>query len=66
MSDLKHLVDTSIKMATASIIDAIRVYKEGNTETIYDRGYHDGLSQAIKLVQLFQAKLDEPRQKLDD
>jgi hypothetical protein len=66
MSDLKHLVDTSIKMATASIIDAIRVYQEGNKETIYDRGYHDGLSQAIKLVQMFQAKLDEPRQRLED
>ena len=66
MSEIKHLVDTSIKMATSSIIDAIRVYQDGDKETIYDRGYHDGLSQAIKLVQLFQAKLDEPRQNLND
>jgi hypothetical protein len=66
MSEIKHLVDTSIKMATASIIDALRVYKDGNRESKYDAGYDDGLDQAIKLVQLFQAKLDEPRQNLND
>lgn len=66
MSDLKHLVDTSIKMATASIIDAIRIHKDGESQTEYNRGFDDGLDQAIRLVQLFQAKLDEPRQKLDD
>ena len=66
MSDIKYMTDIAIKMATASIIDAIRIYKDGMRESKYDAGYDDGLDQAIRLVQLFQAKLDEPRQKLED
>jgi hypothetical protein len=66
MSDLKHLVDTSIKMATASIIDAIRVYNITLPKDQYSVGYNEGLADAIRLVQLFQAKLDEPRQRLED
>ncbi len=66
MNEIKQMTDMAIRMATASIIDALRIYKDGVRESKYDAGYDDGLDQAIRLVQLFQAKLDEPRQKLDD
>ena len=66
MSEIKQMTDMAIRMATASIIDALRIYKDGMRKSKYDAGYDDGLDQAIRLVQLFQAKLDEPRQKLDD
>lgn len=65
MSEIKHMVDTGIRMATSSIIEALRVYKDGNRKKAYDAGYDDGLDQAIRLVQLFQAKLNETKQPLD-
>ena len=66
MSEIRQMTDMAIRMATASIVDALRVYKDGMRDSKYDAGYDDGLDQAIRLVQLFQAKLDEPRQKLED
>jgi hypothetical protein len=59
MSDLKHLVHTGIKITIASITDVIREYKITLPKDQYSVGYNDGLTEAIKAIQLFQAKLNE-------
>ena len=65
MSDIKHLVHTGIKITTASIIDVLREYKLEDLSDRYADGYNEGINQAIKAVQLFQAKLAEQDIKLD-
>jgi hypothetical protein len=35
-------------------------------ENPYETGYNRGIDEAIKAVQLFQAKLEEQEQRLDD
>lgn len=59
MSDLKHLVHTGIKITIASITDVIREYKITLPKDQYSVGYNDGLTEAMKAIQLFQAKLNE-------
>ena len=66
MSDIKHLVHTGIKITTASIIDVLREYKIEDLSDRYADGYNEGINQAIKAVQLFQAKLAEQDVKLGD
>ena len=66
MSDIKHLVHTGIKITTASIIDVLREYKMEDLSDRYADGYNEGINQAIKAVQLFQAKLAEQDVKLGE
>lgn len=66
MSDIKHLVHTGIKITTASIIDVLREYKLEDLSDRYADGYNEGINQAIKAVQLFQAKLAEQDVKLGE
>jgi hypothetical protein len=66
MSDLKHLVHTGIKITIASLTEVLREYKMDTEENPYDHGYNRGIDEAIKAVQLFQAKLEEQEQRLSD
>lgn len=66
MSDIKHLVHTGIKITIASLTDVLREYKVSLPKDQYQVGYNEGVADAIKAVQLFQKKLDEQEQKLDD
>lgn len=66
MSDIKHLVHTGIKITIASLTEVLREYKMETTESPYEEGYNRGIEEAIKAVQLFQKKLEEQEQKLDD
>ena len=59
MSDLKHLVHTGVIITIASITDVLREYKITLPKDQYSVGYNEGLTDAIKAVQLFQAKLNE-------
>ena len=59
MSDLKHLVHTGVTITIASITDVLREYKITLPKDQYSVGYNEGLTDAIKAVQLFQAKLNE-------
>lgn len=66
MSDIKHLVHTGIKITIASITDVLREYKMDKVDNPYEDGYNRGLDEAIKAIQLFQAKLDEQDITLND
>jgi hypothetical protein len=66
MSDLKHLVHTGIKITIASITDVLREYKVTLPKDQYQVGFNEGIAEAIKAVQLFQKKLEEQEQRLDD
>ena len=66
MSDIKHLVHTGIKITIASITDVLREYKITLPKDQYQVGFNEGLDEAIKSVQLFQKKLEEQEQRLDD
>lgn len=66
MSDIKHLVHTGIKITTASIIDVLREYKLTLPKDQYQVGFNEGISEAIKAVQLFEKKLAEQDVKLGD
>ena len=66
MSDIKHLVHTGIKITTASIKDVLREYKLTLPKDQYQVGFNDGIAEAIKAIQLFEAKLAEQDVKLDD
>ena len=66
MSDIKHLVHTGITITISSITDVLREYKVETVENPYEEGYNRGLDEAIKAVQLFQAKLAEQDVKLSE
>lgn len=66
MSDIKHLVHTGIKITTASIIDVLREYKLTLPKDQYQVGFNDGIAEAIKAIQLFEAKLAEQDVKLSE
>jgi hypothetical protein len=66
MSDLKHLVHTGIKITIASLTEVLREYKVSLPKDQYQVGYNEGVADAIKAVQLFQKKLEEQEQRLDD
>ena len=66
MSDIKHLVHTGIKITVASLTEVLREYKMETVENPYEDGYNRGIDEAIKAVQLFQKKLEEQEQRLDD
>ena len=66
MSDIKHLVHTGIKITIASLTEVLREYKMETVENPYEDGYNRGIDEAIKAVQLFQKKLEEQEQRLDD
>ena len=66
MSEIKHLVHTGIKITIASITDVLREYKMTEFGTAYEEGYNRGIDEAIKAVQLFQKKLEEQDNKLED
>ena len=66
MSDIKHLVHTGIKITIASITDVLREYKITLPKDQYQVGFNEGIAEAIKSVQLFQKKLEEQEQRLDD
>jgi hypothetical protein len=66
MSDIKHLVHTGIKITIASLTEVLREYKIETEENPYENGYNRGIDEAIKAVQLFQKKLEEQEQRLDD
>lgn len=66
MSDIKHLVHTGITITISSITDVLREYKVETVENPYEEGYNRGLDEAIKAVQLFQAKLAEQDVKLGE
>jgi hypothetical protein len=59
MSDIKHLVHTGVTITIASITDVLREYKVEQADNPYEIGFNDGLNEAIKVIQLFQAKLNE-------
>jgi len=59
MSDIKHLVHTGVTITIASITDVLREYKVEHADNPYEIGFNDGLNEAIKVIQLFQAKLNE-------
>lgn len=66
MSDIKHLVHTGIKITIASLTEVLREYKMETVDNPYEDGYNRGIDEAIKAVQLFQKKLEEQEQRLDD
>jgi hypothetical protein len=66
MSDIKHLVHTGIKITISSITDVLREYKIDEDGNPVSKGYNMGIDEAIKAVQLFQAKLEEQDIKLHD
>jgi hypothetical protein len=66
MSDLKHLVHTGIKITIASINDVLREYKITLPKDQYQVGFNEGIAEAMKAIQLFQKKLEEQEQRLDD
>jgi hypothetical protein len=66
MSDIKHLVHTGIKITIASLTDVLREYKLQDAISNLEKGYNLGIEEAIRAVQLFQAKLDEQEHKLHD
>jgi hypothetical protein len=66
MSDIKHLVHTGIKITIASLTEVLREYKLQDATSNLEKGYNLGIEEAIRAVQLFQAKLDEQEHKLHD
>jgi hypothetical protein len=66
MSDIKHLVHTGIKITIASLTEVLREYKLQDATSNLEKGYNLGIEEAIRAVQLFQKKLEEQEQRLDD
>jgi hypothetical protein len=66
MSYEKQIKDVAIRLTITAITDVLREYKITLPKDQYQVGYNEGLSDAIKAVQLFLKVLEKPEENAND